>query len=82
MLTPVIAGSVRAPSRAGFPTEYLPAYLTTTALVISAASLLWFSTLTAESGVGDVALRMAVGGVGMGVFSGGERDIDNGRNAA
>ena len=67
MLTPVIAGSV-APVGGWLSDRMPPAYLTTTALVISAASMLWFSTLTAESGVGDVALRMAVGGIGMGVF--------------
>ena len=67
MLTPVIAGSV-APVAGWLSDRMPPAYLTTTALVISAASMLWFSTLTAESGVGDIALRMAVGGIGMGVF--------------
>lgn len=67
MLTPVIAGSV-APIGGWLSDRMPPAYLTTTALAVSAASMLWFSTLTAQSAVGDVALRMAVGGLGLGVF--------------
>lgn len=67
MLTPVIAGSV-APIGGWLSDRMPPAYLTTTALVVSAAAMLWFSSLTSESGVGDVALRMAMGGIGMGVF--------------
>lgn len=67
MLTPVIAGSV-APVGGWLSDRMPPAYLTTTALVVSAAAMLWFSSLTSESGVGDVALRMAVGGIGLGVF--------------
>ena len=67
MLTPVIAGSV-APVGGWLADRTPPAYLTTTALTISAAAMFWFSTLTAQSGVSDVALRMAVGGIGMGIF--------------
>ena len=67
MLTPVIAGSV-APIGGWLSDRMPPAYLTTTALVVSAAAMLWFSSLTSESGIGDVALRMAVGGIGLGVF--------------
>lgn len=67
MLTPVIAGSV-APLGGWLSDRMPPAYLTTTALVVSAAAMLWFSTLTAQSAVGDVALRMALGGIGLGVF--------------
>ena len=67
MLTPVIAGSV-APLGGWLSDRMPPEYLTTTALVVSAAAMLWFSSLTSESGVGDVALRMAVGGIGLGVF--------------
>ena len=67
MLTPVIAGSV-APLGGWLSDRMPPAYLTTTALAVSAAAMLWFSTLTAQSAVGDVALRMALGGIGLGVF--------------
>ena len=67
MLTPVIAGSV-APLGGWLSDRMPPAYLTTSALVVSAAAMLWFSTLTAESFVEDVALRMALGGIGLGVF--------------
>ena len=67
MLTPVIAGSV-APIGGWLSDRMPPAYLTTTALVVSAAAMLWFSTLTAQSDVADVALRMALGGIGLGVF--------------
>ena len=67
MLTPVIAGSV-APIGGWLSDRMPPAYLTTIALVVSAAAMLWFSALTAESGISDVALRMAVGGIGLGVF--------------
>ena len=67
MLTPVIAGCV-APVGGWLSDRMPPAYLTTTALAISAAAMLWFSALTASSGVSDVALRMALGGVGMGIF--------------
>ena len=67
MLTPVIAGIV-APIGGWLADRMPPAYLTTTALAISAATMFWFSSLTAESSVSDVALRMAVGGIGLGVF--------------
>ncbi len=67
MLTPVIAGSV-APIGGWLSDRLPPAYLTTTALAISAAAMLWFGTLTAESDISDVALRMALGGIGLGVF--------------
>ena len=67
MLTPVIAGSV-APAGGWLSDRMPPAYLTTTALVVSAAAMLWFSSLTSQSSIGDVALRMAVGGIGLGVF--------------
>ena len=67
MLTPVIAGSV-APIGGWLSDRMPPAYLTTTALAVSAAAMLWFSTLTVQSAVGDVALRMALGGIGLGVF--------------
>lgn len=67
MLTPVIAGIV-APVGGWLSDRMPPAYLTTAALTVSAAAMLWFSTLTAQSGVGDVALRMALGGIGLGVF--------------
>ena len=67
MLTPVIAGSV-APIGGWLSDRMPPAYLTTAALAVSAAAMLWFSTLTAASDVGDVALRMALGGIGLGVF--------------
>ena len=67
MLTPVIAGSV-APLGGWLSDRMPPAYLTTSALVVSAVAMLWFSTLTAESLVEDVALRMALGGIGLGVF--------------
>ncbi len=67
MLTPVIAGSV-APIGGWLADRMPPPYLTTAALIVSAVAMLWFSTLTAESVVGDVALRMALGGVGLGVF--------------
>ena len=67
MLTPVIAGSV-APIGGWLSDRMPPAYLTTSALVVSALAMLWFSTLTAQAGVGDVALRMALGGIGLGVF--------------
>ena len=67
MLTPVIAGSV-APIGGWLSDKMPPAYITTTALAIAAITMLWFSTLSADSGVADVAIRMAVGGVGMGLF--------------
>ncbi|MYE55195.1 MAG: MFS transporter [Chloroflexi bacterium] len=67
MLTPVIAGSV-APIGGWLSDRMPPAYLTTSALVVSAVAMLWFSTLTAESLVEDVALRMSLGGIGLGVF--------------
>jgi len=67
MLTPVIAGSV-APLGGWLSDRMPPAYLTTSALVVSAVAMLWFSTLTSESFIEDVALRMALGGIGLGVF--------------
>ncbi len=67
MLTPVIAGSV-APLGGWLSDRMPPAYLTTSALIVSAVAMFWFSTLTAESFVEDVALRMALGGIGLGVF--------------
>ena len=67
MLTPVIAGSV-APLAGWLADRLPPAYLTTAALVVSAAAMLWFSALTATSGIDAVALRMALSGIGLGVF--------------
>ena len=49
MLTPVIAGSV-APIGGWLSDRMPPAYLTTTALVVSAAAMFWFSTLTGTVG--------------------------------
>lgn len=67
MLTPVIGGAV-APIGGWLSDRMPPAYLTTSALIVSAAALFWFSALDAESLVEDVALRMALGGIGLGIF--------------
>ena len=67
MLTPVIAGSV-APIGGWLSDKMPPAYITTTALAISAAAIIWLSALNANSRIADVAIPMAVGGVGMGLF--------------
>lgn len=67
MLSPALA-AVAAPV-GGWLSDRMPAaYITTIALSVSAAALLWFSALTAASGVPDVALRMALVGIGTGLF--------------
>ena len=67
MLSPAVAGAA-APIGGYLSDRMPPAYLTTIALAIAAAAMLWFSTLTAASTVADTALRMAAAGVGMGLF--------------
>ena len=67
MLATAFAG-VSAPI-GGWLSDRMPtAYITTGALILSAVVLFWFSALTTDSSLNDVAVRMAIGGIGMGVF--------------
>ena len=67
MLATAFAG-VAAPI-GGWLSDRMPtAYITTGALILSAVVLFWFSALTTDSSLNDVAVRMAIGGIGMGVF--------------
>ena len=61
-------GAVSAPIGGWLSDRMPPAYLTTLALTIAAAALFWFSLLDARSSVADVATRMAVIGIGIGLF--------------
>ena len=67
MLATAFAG-VAAPI-GGWLSDRMPtAYITTGALILTAVVLFWFSALTTDSSLNDVAVRMAIGGIGMGVF--------------
>ena len=61
-------GAVTAPIGGWLSDRMSPAYLTTLAIMIAAVALFWFSRLDASSSVADVAIRMAVIGVGIGLF--------------
>jgi EmrB/QacA subfamily drug resistance transporter len=61
-------GAVTAPIGGWLSDRMAPAYLTTLALMIAAVALFWFSLLDASSSVTDVAIRMAVIGIGIGLF--------------
>ena len=61
-------GAVTAPIGGWLSDRMSPAYLTTLAIIIAAVALFWFSQLDASSSVADVAIRMAVIGVGIGLF--------------
>ena len=67
MLSPA-AAAVAAPAGGWLSDRMSAARLGTGALALCAGALFWFSALTAESGIADVAVRMALLGVGMGVF--------------
>ena len=61
-------GAVTAPIGGWLSDRMSPAYLTTLAIMIAAVALFWFSRLDASSSVADVAIRMAVIGIGIGLF--------------
>ena len=61
-------GAVAGPIGGWLADRISPAYLTTLALVISAVALFWFARLDAGSSVADVAIRMALIGIGIGLF--------------
>ena len=61
-------GAVTAPIGGWLSERMSPAYLTTLAILIAAVALFWFSLLDASSSVPDVAIRMAVIGIGIGLF--------------
>jgi len=63
-----VFGAVTAPIGGWLSDRMSPAYLTTFALAISAVALFWFRQLDGSSSVADVAVRMAVIGVGLGLF--------------
>ena len=67
MLTPLVSAGV-SPIGGWLSDHISPAYPITAALVLSAGAMFWFSSLGIDSTVGDVALRMAATGVGMGLF--------------
>ncbi|MXY46435.1 MAG: MFS transporter [Chloroflexi bacterium] len=67
MLATAFAG-VAAPIGGWLSVRLPPAYITTGAQILSTVVLFWFSALTAGSSLNDVAVRMAIGGIGMGVF--------------
>jgi EmrB/QacA subfamily drug resistance transporter len=67
MLMPVI-GTVASPIGGWLSDRLPPAYLTTLALIIVAAAMFWFTLLDANASVAQVALRMSVVGLGMGLF--------------
>ena len=67
MLTPAV-GAVASPIGGWISDRFQPAYLTTLALVIVTGGMFWFSLLSADSTVAQVALRMGTVGAGMGLF--------------
>ncbi len=67
MLSPGVSAIIAVVG--GWLSDRMPAaYLTTAALGLAAAALFSFSTLGASSSVADVAWRMALSGVGIGLF--------------
>lgn len=67
MLMPV-ASAVVSPIGGWLSDRMAPAYLTTLALAIASGAIFWFSTLTEMSSVTDIAFRMVVIGVAIGMF--------------
>ena len=67
MLAPIVSGA-SAPLGGWLSDRMPPAYLTTLALIIVALAMYWFSLLDADSTVPQVALRMGILGIGMGLF--------------
>ena len=61
-------GVISAPIGGWLSDRIPPAYLTTLALLVATVALFWFSQLDASSSVADVATRMAVIGIGIGLF--------------
>jgi EmrB/QacA subfamily drug resistance transporter len=68
LMVMMLAGAATSPVGGWISDRTNPSYAITAALAVSALAMLWFSRLDASSDVGDVAVRMAVAGVGMGMF--------------
>ncbi len=67
MLMPVL-GAVTSPIDGWLSVRMAPAYLTTLALIVVAATMFWFTLLGKDSTVAQAVLRMAAVGFGMGMF--------------
>ena len=63
-----VASAVTSPVGGWLSDETDPSYTITVALLASTLTMLWMSRLDASSSLGDVAMRMAVAGVGAGLF--------------
>jgi EmrB/QacA subfamily drug resistance transporter len=63
-----VLGAMTSPIGGWLSDRMPPAYLTTFALVVIAATMYWFTMLGKDSTVAQVALRMAAVGFGMGLF--------------
>jgi EmrB/QacA subfamily drug resistance transporter len=62
------AGAITAPIGGWLSDRMPPAYLITIALVIACLSTLWFTQLDSNSTIVEVSLRLAVTGIGLGLF--------------
>ena len=62
------AGAITAPIGGWLSDRMPPAYLMTIALVIASLSTLWFTQLDSNSTIVEVSLRLAVTGIGLGLF--------------
>jgi EmrB/QacA subfamily drug resistance transporter len=62
------AGAITAPIGGWISDRMPPAYLITVALVIACLSTLWFTQLDSNSTIVEVSLRLAVTGIGLGLF--------------
>ena len=68
LMVMTVAGAVTSPAGGWMSDQAHPSYTITVALSVSALAMLWFSRLDASSSMGDVAMRMAVAGLGTGLF--------------
>ena len=68
LMVMTLTAAVTSPAGGWMSDRAHPSYTITAALAVSALAMLWFSRLDASSAVGDVAMRMAVAGAGMGMF--------------
>jgi DHA2 family multidrug resistance protein-like MFS transporter len=68
LLVMTVAGAVTSPPGGWLSDRAHPSYTITASLSVSTLAMLWFGRLDASASLGDVAVRMAIAGVGAGLF--------------
>ena len=68
LMVMTVATAIASPAGGWLSDQAHPSYTITAALSITALAMLWFSRLEATSDLADVAMRMAVAGVGTGLY--------------